>query len=70
MTTDDRRAQEFALRQQTTALAETMRREPERWGEMGGFQRVVMAGNLLRCRDLYASRQLTEFPDQDGGRRP
>ncbi len=65
---DDRRAQEFQLRQQTTALAETMRRHPEQWGEMGGFQRVLTAGNLLRCRDLYVKGQLTESPDQERGR--
>jgi hypothetical protein len=67
MTADDR-AQEFALRQQTETLAETMRRDPEQWGEMGGFQRIVTAGHLLRCQQLYASGHLTEFPDQEGAR--
>jgi hypothetical protein len=68
MTTDDRRAQEFALRQQTETLAETMRQAPEQWGEMGGFQRITTAGHLLRCQQLYASGHLTEFPEREGTR--
>ena len=65
---DDRRAQEFALRQQTTALAETMKQHPEQWGEMGGFERIVAAAGLIRCQQLYADNKLTEFPDQERGR--
>jgi hypothetical protein len=68
VTATDDRAQEFALRQQTETLAETMRQEPERWGSLSGFQRILTAGHLLRCQQLYASGHLTEFPEKQEGR--